>query len=531
VQALLPLLAAAITLTLPQRSQGQQVQIISVAGGSTALLGNFTPSRFHPGAVPKIIEYPLFKITGYRDPSLGESESGVLIVNSSVAAGNIEVSDPNGLLENVRDAMIRCVRIPDPGGDPANDILRILIFLRSDSGNGVRYVANSARITKWPNPDVIGSFRLRNESPPARPPYTFTDNLGFVGTAIVNAVLAAAGNGSYDASTLKIGAGYSDATADTVVRYANFPNLNVQGLAPTKIEALQGPIQTLLLIYNQNGVYGPSGPKVVVFPRSVVQCLLNTTCTGSGIRWNSWDSDLSANVVFANRRNKSSGTRLAEYVAIQRVLPASPLGFVDDNIPNQFSMLSVLCNSTSAFGYAFVTGTAARNNPQCRVGGYKDSAGNVTYPYANTTNPDVSLPENNGQRRYDANLYYNIATPGSNPLWSYTTAIVSKDPGLQASAQAQRDIFTILRSAHPAAVAIVHLEGLTSASDMQVGRNYFVSSITGEQVTDGQRIVPLANVAEVPEPDGDDPQLHLRRRAAKARPMANRKPRADTPQR
>ena len=38
-----------------------------------------------------------------------------------------------------------------------------------------------------------------------------------------------------------------------------------------------------------------------------------------------------------------------------------------------------------------------------------------------------------------------------------------------------------------------------------VERNYFISSITGEIVTDGQRVVPIGTAVQVNEPPDDDP--------------------------
>jgi hypothetical protein len=240
---------------------------------------------------------------------------------------------------------------------------------------------------------------------------------------------------------------------------------------------------------------------------------------------------------------------MTEYVGIQRVLPASPLMFVADDIPENTMdptmnhvrrgtgpMLTAVNGgggpTSSIFGYAFVTGTAGNGLANIRVGGYQDSASNVTYPYANTTaNADVSLPNNNGQRAYDADVYYNITAPGSYPLWAYANAIISKAQDCVASAAAQRSIFAAMSSTTPDAVRIVHSEGLTSISDMQVERNFYTSPTTGEKVTDGQRIVPLGTAVEVPPPDGDDPQLKPRGKAAKPKPMTVRKPRVGDPQR
>src|SRR5262249_50660414 len=145
--------------------------------------------------------------------------------------------------------------------------------------------------------------------------------------AVVNAVIEKAGfSHRYEDSQLPIATGYSDVTADTVVRYANFPNLYVPGLK--NIISVQGPIQTLLLAYNKDGVYGKPGPMEVVFPRAVVQILLNTQLSDLNVCWSDWDPELSDNVIFANRRENSSGTRLSQYVGIQRFVPSKKFIFI-----------------------------------------------------------------------------------------------------------------------------------------------------------------------------------------------------------
>src|SRR5262249_28651630 len=233
VQSTLYLLAVGVALGLPHVSQAQQVNIISVAGGSSALLGNFTTGNFRQGAIPQIIEDSKFAITGYRPA--GVSDDGVLVATLV----DVRDSDTGAVLETVSDAMIRWYK-PDP------QTINVIILLRSDSGNGVRYVANRARITEW-----RGVFRQRTSSGFVEP----TGNA----FAIVNAVIEKAGfSHTYAGSHLPTATGYSDVSADTVVRYGNFASLDVDGLQ--NILTITGPAQTLLLVYNDDGVYGDSGP-------------------------------------------------------------------------------------------------------------------------------------------------------------------------------------------------------------------------------------------------------------------------------
>src|SRR5262249_32559467 len=147
------------------------------------------------------------------------------------------------------------------------------------------------------------------------------------------------------------------------------------------------------------------------------------------VRWSDWDPELSDNVIFANRRENSSGTRLSQYVGIQRFVPSKKFIFIEDDLPEDHvrrgtgAMLTAINGAASNFGYAFVSGTAGNNLPNIRVGGYLDSMGNLPYPYANASaKADLPLPNNNGQPGYGTEAYYDIRTPGSYPLWAYANS-------------------------------------------------------------------------------------------------------------
>src|SRR5262249_23309629 len=157
--------------------------------------------------------------------------------------------------------------------------------------------------------------------------------------------------------------------------------LNVSGLQGivTPESNTYGPVQTLLLLYNKNQVYGPTGPFQVVFARESstltvgVQALLNMS--GSGTRWSNIDPPLANTPVHASRRENASGTRNTEYVNIQRMF-SNPSQFVADDTMtvNQGTgpMLNYVDLEFGAFGYAFVGGIIGDRRANIRVGGYTD---------------------------------------------------------------------------------------------------------------------------------------------------------------
>src|SRR5215831_15804411 len=141
VWAVLHLLVAGVFLGLPLAGQAQTVNVVSVAGGSSALLGEFSVLTFRQGPVPQVIEDSPFAITGYRPA--GVPDDGLVVV-TNVIIRDPSTKDPSmDPLETVGAAMVRWHRQDD------NNI-NVIILLRSDSGNGVRYVANLARITDFP---------------------------------------------------------------------------------------------------------------------------------------------------------------------------------------------------------------------------------------------------------------------------------------------------------------------------------------------------------------------------------------------
>jgi hypothetical protein len=498
MRAALHLLAVGVLLGLPLAGQvrGQTtVNVISVAGGSSALLGEFTVLTFRQGPVPQLIEDSPFAITGYRPA--GVPDSGVMVVtNVIIRDPNTEV--PGDPLETVGAAMVRWYRQDD-------STINVIILLRSDSGNGVRYVGNFARISDFPSSGSGASVWKQRQ-----PDGSFIDPVGD-GLVVMQGLVQNFVDGTYADSQLPVDTGYSDVAADTIVRYANFPNLNVDGLQGILTPPGYGPVQTLLMLYNKNMVYGPLGAEQIVVHRSDVQSLLNVGMGGgTRIHWKDIDPLLMNTLVVPARRENPSGTRNTQYTNIQRVLPGNPLQFVADDIPNIAQgtgpMLNFVDLIDAAFGYSFVGGVNGEMRANIRVAGYEDSNGNIGYPYPITTGagPDCPLPHNFNQLAYSDDPYQSGVIDGSYTLWSYAHFLSRPEDQFATAAAAQADIFAAL-NAPSGSPDYVHREGLLRADELSVERNYFISSITGEIVTDGQRVVPIGTAQQVGEPPNDDP--------------------------
>jgi hypothetical protein len=492
VRAALQLLAVGLFLGLPLTGQAQtKVKVVSVAGGSSALLGEFAVLTFRQGPVPQVIEDSPFKIHGYRPA--GVPDSGVMVV-TNVIIRDPSTEVPADPLETVAAAMVRWYRV-----NPTK--IHVIILLRSDSGNGVRYVANFARIADFPIGGSGASVWKQRQ-----PDGSFIDPVGD-GFVVMQALQQQYVDGTYHGSRLRIASGYSDVTADTVVRFANFPNLNVAGLQGIIRPPSPGPVQTLLILYNKNMVYGPLGAEQLVLPRLDVQSLLNVAMGGGRLRWSDIDPTLLNTTVIPARRENTSGTRMTEYTNIQRILPTPPLAFVADDIPNiaqgSGPMLNFVDLVDASFGYQFVGGVNGDMRANIRVARYEDSNGNISrpYPITNGAGPDCPLPHNFNQAPYSDAPYQTGVIDGSYPLWAYANVFSRPEPRYARAAAAQADIFAAL-SGSP---AVVHQEGLLLPSELSVERNYYISSITGEVVTDGQRVVPIGTAQQVGEPPNDDP--------------------------
>src|SRR5262249_61497761 len=88
VGASLHVLVVGVDLGMPLAGQAQRaVKVVSIAGGSSALLGEFSVLTFRQGPVPQVIEDSPFAISGYRPA--GVPDDGLLVVT------NVIVRDPS----------------------------------------------------------------------------------------------------------------------------------------------------------------------------------------------------------------------------------------------------------------------------------------------------------------------------------------------------------------------------------------------------------------------------------------------------
>src|SRR5262245_56011246 len=109
VRAALHLLAVGMVLALPLAAQAQTVaKVVSVAGGSSALLGEFSVLSFRQGPIPQVIEDSPFEITGYRPA--GVPDSGVMVVTNVIIRDPSTKHPPGAPLETVAAAMVRWYR-------------------------------------------------------------------------------------------------------------------------------------------------------------------------------------------------------------------------------------------------------------------------------------------------------------------------------------------------------------------------------------------------------------------------------------
>ncbi|MBC8101541.1 MAG: hypothetical protein H7Z41_03005 [Cytophagales bacterium] len=463
-------LGMALSFSLAQVASAQTVTVSSIQGGSSALQGDYRPASFLPGAIPQVISQLNSGITNYKNTGQ--------VDNFIVSTGITLRSNPGAFSETVTDAMIRYNEIA-PGD------IRVIVLLRSDSGQGVRYVANKMFIQDW----VSENFRYRDSGG------AFQPVLDAAGNGVAGAPPAAVAVAQYlianenNATIENIDTGISDVTADSVVRYANFSNLDLAGL--NGIISRRVGVITLLQLYNASLSSLPGQTSPLNFSRSNIRDLVSGDARPFGISE-------------ANIRETTSGTRITQVLSNQVTLPvtvnspgpgfpANYLNFAFDNptisAGDPFTnltqngtgnMLGRVNTSSASFGYSFVTGTAGNTRANIRVG-----AVDGILPYSKTGGgaTDISLPNNNGQAAYGTSVYYTNVLNGQYNNWVYANSF---------SLPAGDPVADSLRDALNSNAPLVHQQGLLTVAELNangVDRDFFVSDITGEQVTDGQRVV------------------------------------------
>ena len=424
-------------------------------------------------------------------------------------------SDPAARFEVVGDAEIRTTVV----GGATN----VAILLRSDSGQGVRYVANGAKIIQLPATLAGSGARFARVSPdPSGGPIvspTFAVLSDSADLAVISSLTNAAANGG-----IAITAGLSDVAADTVIRYAGFgqgsfggsaftPIFNAINNPPNKFSTTGVAVQTLLLVYNSSIHVGADF--TVNIPRHVAQNItagFQGANAGLPIQWKNVDSRITAPDFIKNAyRENTSGTRMTYVVDILRhsltagdYLTENQGGYTSAPAANPQlgtgTMLNTVNGNADAFGYAFVTGGAGNSKPNIRVAAYE---GVLPYQKVGATaagdisGPSTFLP-NNGttlQPAYGSSIYYTETVNGRYPLWSVANAFATNP-------QATSFINSIVNAAKLNA-PLFYKQGLVLASDLSDAgtfRDAFTSAVTGETVTDGLEINFDAAGTSLPSP-------------------------------
>ncbi|GEM_PF-3930050 len=492
-----------------------------VLGGSSALQGDYRlNASFAPGALPRVIAQ-LVPIAGYKAANQQEQ---VIIVQSE----NTTLSNPNNIIvqydnppflgggtinEVVTDVMIRYV-------DDAAGNTNILLLVRSDSGQGIRYAANDARIVQLPA--LASRYRKVDSNNVQTTPASLTDpilnvsgnpNPGNILTFLRGAALP-----------IQIDTGISDTAADSAIRYVPELGIDPTGVGATQIEQFNLPIITLLALYNNN-VHAFSGTN---FKLNVTRTQFRNLISGApdtdggAIRFNKIDPRLPAFRATAVYRENSSGTRQTQLLGVQRVTfdqvlienqfssninPASNPGFVGTVNPNPQTgtglSLQTINNGynpgtatgstqTAAIGYSFVTGNAGANRANTRVALYNGVAPFRSAPadtFAAIDGNSLPVPAEADYTTFaTAGLpYYSETANGRYELWTVPIAIQRRSL-TAARRPTLNSIVNSLNNASPAFQLIVNGAGFVQTSQMNAFRAGFISPITGEYVTDGMLI-------------------------------------------
>jgi hypothetical protein len=489
-----------------------------VAGGSSALQGDYRlDANYAPGAMARVIEQ-LVPITGYK--AANQQEQVILIQSKNLTDFNdvdniiVEYDRPAFLgggigKEVVGDVMIRYV-------DDAANNTNILVLVRSDSGQGIRYAANKARIVRLPA--AAAQYRK------------VTTGTTQVATGIGSANVNVSGGGNvltYLSSTalpIQIDTGLSDTAADSAIRYVPELEVDPTGVGGTLIEQFNLPVITLLVLYNNN-VHTQSGTN---FKLNITKTQFRNIISGAPdldggpLKWSTIDPRLPSFALTGVYRENSSGTRQTQLLGVQRVTysqtlvenqyfsninPGSNPGFTSTVNPNPQQgtgrMLQTINNGynpgttagstqTAVLGYSFVTGNAGAGRANTRVALYNGVAPFRNAPtdtFAATDGASLAVPTAANYTTFSSTgiPFYTETQNGRYELWTVPVAIQRRS--LQGARRPTlNSIVTALNTNNPLFQPIVDGAGFVQLSEMRAFRAGFISPITGEYVTDGQLV-------------------------------------------
>jgi hypothetical protein len=494
--------------------------IVYTGGGSSALQGSFSGTAISLGAIPTLIvtSTAANPVTGFP-----------ITANSGILESNVAITDPtNAFTESVTPAL---VLYSSTDGTIGNT--NIIILIRSDSGYGVRYVANTEQITGWGTDGAATNGNFASFTAAGGfPAYNATNNAAPVGLdAAVGAYLV-----GHTGAAETIYNGLSDVAADTIVTYV--PNqfaaspIRVAGLTGVTRDAL--PVQTLLFLYNNTHSTAEALNVTKTQARSLIGGLPNSSTQASSLTWGKivpaeagGALDVAVDAYF---REEGSGTRNTELLNVQRYGVGTPISAeAFTYIENQFAgdpatqavpgnvyangvtannnaailvngahtyysngtggMVSALNTDTSAFGYAFITGTAAAGKTNVLVASYDgvepysfaDAASNFGAAAGTFGN---EVPSAGYNYPAAATSYYTNTVNGTYELWAFGNQYEA--PGSPQAATAS-SIAGLLDTLDPANT--VDALGLARVSEMKVTRVARKGiNVPADTVQDGQLI-------------------------------------------
>ena len=556
VKATVLSLGIGVSLAIAQAGQAQ-VNLVFVGGGSSALQGNYQfgtqnlsvnaftgvqttnastydsttglfTNSYGPGALPRAIG-AIGTIAGYKDAVTPEH---ILLVRSFDPSGDgyytpsgfkyygptntattvayspedLVIQVAPGQYEVVNDAMIRT---DAPAGGGTN----VVILLRSDSGQGVRYVANRAKIVQFPNTHSFSSTDANQ-----RYAVVSGSTTGIVtdagDQAVINSLVSSASGAG-----INIDAGFSDVAADTVYRYARFGSAGGAGVPgtqpianpPAAFNAQALAVQTLLLLHSAT-IGGNAVSNVINIAQHQAQNITGgfpgtlASTDNNPILWSNIDSRLAAVPVRSAVRENTSGTRMTYLVDILRtslkagdVITENVAGYAKDPAAaanpqlGTGTMVNAINNNPDAYGYGFITGNAGGGKPNVKVAAYQG-----VLPFAlDTTGVPPTIPSGANYTtagNAGATFYTEVAN-GRYPLWAVANAFTSTTP----AGMADQSFLTTVIGAFGSNKSIPYSQGLTLVSDLNVKRANFKSSLTKEFVTDGMELnFDLSNAGTIP---------------------------------
>jgi ABC-type phosphate transport system substrate-binding protein len=482
------LLALGLGAALSSSGVANAQSIVYCGGGSSGLQGSYgNPPAL--GAIPSVIVNFTGNLSSFT-AGAGTTTQGIITAQAYISG-----EPGNG---GHTDALILYTSAQASSSNSAAST-NIIILIRSDSGFGVRYVANKESITSW---TFTNTFSFA--SPPVAHGATNLD------TAVENYLTANVG------ATEAICNGLSDVDADTIATYAGFGSAPGTGL-PINTAGLGGqhdltPVQTVCFLYNKTHALG----NITRTQAKSVIAGLPSSSSGGHITWGELLCTANTDPVDAYYRESTSGTRNTELLNVQRsgplvaadIFPGNFNSFASiltenlytfDNVTDSGAagsnyavnggnnangtgaMVNAVNNDTNGFGYAFLTGSpGSKSNVEV-------ASFDGVYPLDKTSFPVLADGGQTFPSSYpttSTTSLYPTVVWGIYEVWAFSNQYqCSPNPQSACANQIVSLLDSVLTEKQ------VHSLGFTRISDMMVTR-VATSGVTipSDNVTDGQLI-------------------------------------------